>query len=139
MDWPGKLLRLLPALLVTAAIFASASLPGKYQPNFLRGGVDKYAHAVAYGLDGTLQLFDGSTGTRLQALGLGYCKVAGANCEPGVLVEGPCDSRGRAARGAFHLLELNIQCLEYCTGGALYSRISHRHDAAQEERILLGH
>ena len=45
-----KLLRLLPALLVTGAIFASASLPGKYQPSFLHGGVDKYAHALAYGI-----------------------------------------------------------------------------------------
>ncbi len=50
MSGPHKLLRLLPALLATGAIFAAASLPGKYQPTFLHGGVDKYAHAVAYGL-----------------------------------------------------------------------------------------
>lgn len=49
MIMPGKLLRLLPLFVVTAAIIAAASLPGKYQPSFLHHGVDKYAHAVAYG------------------------------------------------------------------------------------------
>jgi VanZ family protein len=43
-------LRLLPPLVMSAAIFVSASLPGKYQPTFLHGGVDKYAHALVYGL-----------------------------------------------------------------------------------------
>lgn len=43
-------LRLLPPLVMSAAIFVSASLPGKYQPTFLHGGGDKYAHALAYGL-----------------------------------------------------------------------------------------
>ncbi len=52
-----KLLRLLPALLVTGAIFAAASLPGKYQPSFLHGGVDKYAHALAYGILAASYLF----------------------------------------------------------------------------------
>lgn len=45
-----KLLRLVAPLLVTVAIFAMASLPGRYQPAFLHGGVDKYAHALAYGI-----------------------------------------------------------------------------------------
>ncbi len=52
-----KLLRLLPALTMTGAIFAAASLPGKYQPTFLHGGVDKYAHAVAYGILAASYLF----------------------------------------------------------------------------------
>ncbi len=50
MKGTRKLLRLLPALIMTGAIFAAASLPGKYQPSFLHGGVDKYAHAFAYGV-----------------------------------------------------------------------------------------
>ncbi|MBU0682373.1 MAG: VanZ family protein [Proteobacteria bacterium] len=52
-----KLLRLLPALVMTGAIFAAASLPGKYQPSFLHGGVDKYAHALAYGFLAASYLF----------------------------------------------------------------------------------
>jgi VanZ family protein len=56
---PGarKLLRLLPALVMTGAIIAAASLPGKYQPSFLHGGVDKYAHALAYGFLAASYLF----------------------------------------------------------------------------------
>lgn len=52
-----KLLRFLPALLVTGSILAAASLPGKYQPAFLHGGVDKYAHALAYGVLAASLLF----------------------------------------------------------------------------------
>lgn len=50
MTGTSKLLRLLPSLTMTVAIFAAASLPGKYLPSFLHGGVDKYAHALAYGI-----------------------------------------------------------------------------------------
>lgn len=57
MSWKRTLLRLLPALIVTGAIFAAASLPGKYQPSFLHGGVDKYAHALAYGILAASYLF----------------------------------------------------------------------------------
>ncbi len=57
MAWTRTLLRLLPALTMTGAIFAAASLPGKHLPSFLSGGVDKYAHALAYGILAASYLF----------------------------------------------------------------------------------
>lgn len=57
MPLSRRLLHLLPALAMSGAIFAGASLPGKYLPPFLHGGVDKYAHALVYGLLAASYLF----------------------------------------------------------------------------------
>lgn len=47
---PLKLLRWLPVVIMTMALCAGASVPGSSLPAFLRHGMDKIAHAVAYGL-----------------------------------------------------------------------------------------
>lgn len=52
-----RLLHLLPALAMSGAIFAGASLPNKHLPAFLHGGVDKYVHALVYGLLAASYLF----------------------------------------------------------------------------------
>lgn len=50
-------LRVIPVLLMTGAIIAAASLPGKYQPALLHNGIDKYAHALIYGMLAASYLF----------------------------------------------------------------------------------
>ncbi|PLX49710.1 MAG: hypothetical protein C0613_06575 [Desulfobulbaceae bacterium] len=50
-------LRVIPVLLMTGAIITAASLPGKYQPALLHNGIDKYAHALIYGMLAASYLF----------------------------------------------------------------------------------
>ncbi len=50
MAVPLSMLRWLPVVIVTGTLCAVASVPGSSLPHFLHGGMDKFAHAIVYGL-----------------------------------------------------------------------------------------